>query len=70
MTTYNRIFDFAVENHGLITTEQAKDLKIKQGRHGRQKSKRVAAGADSTRRCVETLTLCQQLTKPLRGQMT
>lgn len=32
MTTYNRIFDFAVENHGLITTEQAKDLKIKQGR--------------------------------------
>lgn len=32
MTTYNTIFDFAIENHGLITTEQAKDLKIRQGR--------------------------------------
>ena len=32
MTTYNRIFDVAVENHGLITSEQAKELGIQPGR--------------------------------------
>lgn len=32
MTNYNKIFDVAVENHGLITSEQAKKLGIPLGR--------------------------------------